>query len=455
MTSGDDEILAATGVFAREEQMDSSVSEPDEGVPGQADLPAAALPAIDIVAAQATLAPLRPLPYHDEIVALLRREEPEAWQWACSVQTLADRADEVRAMLLKQTYRLDATAHAALHASCERAAARLGVAAPISLYQASEGGMNAALHYLPGEAHIVFSGPLLDRLQDAELEAVCGHELAHYLLWSGNEGRYLAADRLLAMACAHPNACASLCETARLYALATEIFADRGGAIGCAGLEPAVAALVKVQTGLAHVSAASYLVQADEICNSLDDRSDAASHPELFIRARALRLWCEAGMDDARVNAADDWLRAALEGALRVDALDMTAQVRLAALTRRVIMRFLLPHPLRSETLLAHARRFFDDLVPDERPDATLRDDIVAAPGTHDYVAALLLDFALADRSLEDVPFAAAIDLSQSLGLPDAFERLALEALKMPKRQFAKARNDAPALLARALGAHA
>jgi hypothetical protein len=396
---------------------------------------------------------LRPLPYHDEIVALLRREEPEAWQWACSAQARAEQADEVRASVLKNTYRLEASAHPALHAACTQAARRLGIGVPIALYQAGEGGMNAALHYLPGEVHIVFSGPLLDRLQDAELEAVCGHELAHYLLWSRDDGRYFAAERLLGMADAHPNATASLAETARLYALATEIFADRGGAVGCAGLEPAVAALVKVQTGLAHVSAASYLKQADEICGALADRSDAATHPELFIRARALRLWCEAGAEEARVAQADAWLRAVLEGSLRTESLDMTAQLKLAALTRRVIARFLRPRPLRSQTLLALAHRFFDDLAPTDDADVTLPEEIAAAPGTHDYVAALLLDFAVADRSLEDVPFAAAIELARTFGLPDAFERLVLDALKMPRRQFTKARNEAPALLATMEGA--
>jgi hypothetical protein len=426
--------------------MDSSVPEPGDGAPVQtppagASDPAPALPA------------LRPLPYHDEIVALLRREEPEAWQWASSAQARAEQAGAVRANLLKNTYRLDATAHPALHAACTQAALRLGIAVPISLYQAGEGGMNAALHYLPGEAHIVFSGPLLDRLQGAELEAVCGHEFAHYLLWSRDDGRYCAADRLLGMADAHPNATPSLAETTRLYALATEIFADRGGAVACAGLEPAVAALVKVQTGLAQVSAASYLKQADEICGALVDRSDAASHPELFIRARALRLWCEAGADESGVDQADAWLRSVLEGSLRTDAPDMTAQVRLAALTRRVIVQFLRPRPLRSETLLAHAHRFFDDLAPTDDVDATLAEEIAAAPGTHDYVAALLLDFAVADRSLEDVPLAAAIELARTLGLPEAFERLVLDALRMPKRQFTKARNEAPALLARMTGA--
>ena len=270
------------------------------------------------------LAALCAMPYHDEVVALLRQQEPEAWAWASSAAARSDRAQEVRTFLLQHTYRLDADAHPQLHACCAAAAARLGVIAPITIYQGSEQHANAALLYLPGEAHIVFNGSLLERLVGAELEAVCGHELAHHLLYERDDGAWFTASRLLGMAQDDPRSDASLRETARLFALYTEAFADRGGAVACGALEPAVAALVKSQTGLATVSAASYLRQADEICAALAARSDAVSHPEVFVRARALRLWCEAHAAGDAVAAAeaDAWLRTVLEGPLAIDALD-------------------------------------------------------------------------------------------------------------------------------------
>jgi len=219
--------------------------------------------------------------------------------------------------------------------------------------------------------------------------------------------------------------------------------------VACGALEPAVAALVKSQTGLAAVSAANYLRQADEICAALAERSDAASHPEVFVRARALRLWCEAHAagDGPAVAGADAWLRTVLEGPLAIDALDLLGQHCLTALTRRVIGQFIRLPALRSAALLAWARRFFPDAQAADAPDPTLRDDLVA--GAHDYVAALLLDFAVADRSLEDVPLAQAIVLARDLGLPESFEKLALKALRTTRRQFAKARGEADALLAR------
>jgi len=397
------------------------------------------------------LGALRAMPYHEEIVALLRAGEPEAWAWAGSAAARSDRADEVRAFLLQHTYRLDADAHPKLHACCEAAAGRLGVTAPVTLYQGSDPHANASLLYLPGEAHIVFNGSLLERLAGAELEAVCGHELAHYLLYERDGGAWFTASRLLAMAQDDSRSDASLLETARLFSLYTEAFADRGGAVACGALEPAVRALVKSQTGLAEVSAASYLRQADEICASLAERSGAASHPEVFVRARALRLWCEAHAagDEAAAAEAESWLRQVLEGPLAIDRLDLAGQRRLTALTRRVIGRFLHLPALRSPALLACAYQFFPDLEPADAPDPGLRDAIEPAHGLHDYVAALLLDFAVADRSLDDVPLAQAIVLARDLGLSERFERLATTALKLPKRRFAKARGEAEALLAR------
>jgi hypothetical protein len=412
-----------------------------------ADAPPSASPPAP-VAASSGLPRLGPLPYHDAIVRCLRSEEPEVWRWACSAQAREEHADAVRSALLQQTYRLDEQAHPRLHQHCRAAAARLGLQAPVTLYQVGDGRMNAGLYHLPGEAHVVFTGPVLERLEGAELEALLGHELAHHLLLELDGGAYHAADRVLGAALGDPHAEASHLQTARRFQLYTEVFADRGAAVACGGLAPAVTALVKVQTGLAEVSAASYLKQADEICAPGDVQSRAHSHPEVFVRARALRLWCEADPE------ADAWLATSLEGPLLLDTLDLLGQQQLTGWTRRIVAQLLQPAFLRSEGLLAHARRFFPDFQPDAAADATLDANVAAASGVHDYVAALLLDFAVADRELDDVPLAAALEMARRLGLVESFERLALKALRQTKRQFNKLKQEAPALLQRAGQAH-
>lgn len=398
------------------------------------------------------LPPLRALPYHDAIVRCLRTEEPDVWRWATSAQARDEHAQTVRSQLLKQTYRLDMQAHPELHRHCAAAAQRLGLTVPVTLYQAGPGPMNAGLFYMPGEAHVVFTGPLAEQLKGAELEAVLGHEFAHHLLWEMDDGAFYAADRILNTAAADGRASPAWVETARLFSLYTEAFADRGGAVACGALEPAVAALVKTQTGLSDVSAASYLRQADEICAPAPQgapvSSQGQSHPEVFVRARALRLWSEG---DAQ---ADSWLASTLEGPLALHTLDLPRQQELAALTRRVIAQLLRWRCLRTDSLLAHARRYFPDFRPDDVEDPSLPARVQPMPGIHEYVAAVLMDFAAADRDLNDVPLAAALELARALGLAEVFERSVLRDLQVPKRQFAKLAKDAAAMLPRAERAH-
>ena len=125
---------------------------------------------------------LAPLPYHREVVDYLRTEEPDVWRWACSAQAREEHAAAVRGDLLRQTYRLDADAHPELHACCEAAARGLGLNLPVTLYQAGEGTMNAGLFYMPGEAHVVFFGAILERLKGPQLEALKEkHTDVHFL----------------------------------------------------------------------------------------------------------------------------------------------------------------------------------------------------------------------------------------------------------------------------------
>ena len=81
------------------------------------------------------------------------------------------------------------------------------------------------------------------------------NDLVHHLLYERDDGARFTASRLLGMAQDDPRNDASLRETARPFAFYTEAIANRGGAVACVALEPAVAALVKSQTGVAAVSA--------------------------------------------------------------------------------------------------------------------------------------------------------------------------------------------------------
>jgi hypothetical protein len=393
-----------------------------------------------------TLDRLQPLPYQVRVVAFLKEREPELWRWGSSAEAENEYVRQVRTSLLKGTYRLGADGHAELIERCTAVAARLGITVPITLYQSIGGTeMNAGLYYLPGEAHVVFTGAVLNTLQGPEIDAVLAHELAHHRLWEHQGRDFLVADRLLSAAASDARAATSHVQTARRFRLYTEIYADRGALVGSGQLDVAVAALVKMATGLPQVSATSYLRQADEILAD-GGSSEGYDHPEMFIRARALRLWSE---DDVSVDA---WLARTIEGELALDELDLLSQMRLAELTRRFVGHLLRPEWMRTPPVLAHARSFFPEFSAAAiAPDAELTRDLAFTDiATLDYFCFLLLDFARVDRDLETQPLAHGYCIAEELGMLERFTKLVATELQFNKRELTKLKKEAAALAPRA-----
>src|SRR2546426_12292376 len=105
---------------------------------------------------------LDPLPYHIELRDYLKSEERELWAWFASAQAQANYTENLRMDLLKSTYRLDADAHADLYQAVAEAKSRLELDIPVTVYQAQNSpSPNATLYFIPGEGHIVLSGPVL------------------------------------------------------------------------------------------------------------------------------------------------------------------------------------------------------------------------------------------------------------------------------------------------------
>lgn len=383
-------------------------------------------------------ASLTPLPYQRRILDYLKSEEPDLFAWLASTEARGKHAEKVRLEILKETYRLDRAAHADLYVRAESARDALELSAPVTVYQApGTGQMNASLIYLPGEAHVVLNGPVLAALTPDEQRAMFAHELSHFALYEGHGGEYFTAqEALLAMANDSAAAPAHVA-SARLMSLYGELHADRGAFAVAGDVAPPVGALVKILTGLTEASAESYLKQADEIFSKEKPTSDGLTHPEPFIRARALKLWAESG------DAADDEIARMIEGSPSLDALDLTAQRRLTDLTRRTIGQLIAPAWFRSDPVLAHARPFFDDSPPPAGgvDDPALPDAFKGLdPSVRDYFCYVLLDFAAVDPDLEDQPLAAAAALARRLDLGDRFVEIAGKELGLAKKTLAKLR---------------
>lgn len=389
-----------------------------------------------------------PLSYHCDVVAYLHAHENALWQWFGTSMTESKHQEGLRISLLKSCYHLDVGSQPALFTIAEEAAKSLGYSLPLTLWQAQNAPpiSNAALCFTPDEAHIIFSGPVISLLNTAELRSVIGHELAHHLLWTADAGDYLTADRLLDGTVGHPQAAPSHQQTFRRWRLYTEIFCDRGALVAAGNLETVIAGLVKVTTGLTQVSGAGYLAQADELfARAGAIRTDEVTHPETFIRARALRLWQERG------PAAEAEIAAMIEGEAAFAELDLVGQARVTRLTRRLLEQMLRPRWFQTDATLRHARRFFADFAPAVAADDVLANELQFADmQLRDYFGHLLLDFAAADPELDDLPLCAALGWAERLGLGAAFDKLVTRELKVKARELKKLKESATERLATA-----
>ncbi len=387
-----------------------------------------------------------PLPYQKELVRYLQTEEAGLWKWYSSMRQREEHAAAVRLDLLKSSYRLERTSQPKLYGMADEILGAFGLGAPVTIYQAQTGaGLNAALAYLPGEAHVVLTGSLWTVLADAEVCAVLAHELAHFLLYEEWEGDFFVAQELLHGLSHEQGVAPSHLESARLYRLYGEVFADRGSYLVTGDAAVAMAALIKLQTGLSEVSVESYLRQAEEIFAKSKVQARHGTHPELYIRVRALQLYA-----DQREDALPE-IEPMIEGPLALDRLDLLGQKKVANYTRCLLDCLLAPAWMRSETVMAHARLFFANYAPPTTAvnDKELLDKIGSAEQSlRDYFCYVLLDFVTVDREQEDAALAAAIVLSRRLGLGPRFLEIAAKELGLNKKQLAKVEREAEQVLA-------
>ena len=389
---------------------------------------------------------LAPLPYQSEIKDYLKTHERALWDWFSSARSQQNYAEALRTDLLKSTYRFDPQSHAELYASVETIKARLNLDIPVTLYQARDAPQpNATLYFLPGEGHIVFSGPLLTLLNSAEVQAIVAHELAHYVLWSRDNGEFHIAARLLDAVADDPRSAPSHEQTAIRYQLYTELFADRGSLHVAADLHSVVAGLVKIQTGIAQINPADYLKQAEEIFTRGAVSSDGLSHPEGFIRARALALWHAEGAASAAA------IRAMIEGPVVFDRLDLLDQVQLSAMTRRILQQLLRHRWFQTPAVLGHAKLYFADFQPASPQDPGAWDEERSSDAKwRDYLCYVLLDFVAMDPQLEELPLAAAFEMARRLKIEAAFEKIAGKELKIKQSDLRRVKENTATLLAQA-----
>ncbi len=373
--------------------------------------------------------PLLPLPYLHQLALYFQTRHRAVWDSFDAAQKSVSRRADVELNLLKSAFRLSEHDHPALYASVAKARAVLGVEQPIVLYQSHRGHQdNAAMFYTEEQGHLKFEGEILSALRPEEIDALIGHEVGHFKLWSAADGAFLTCARLLEAMVAERDVHSSLIESHRLFHLYTEIYCDRAGALVAGRPEPMVSALVKLGAGEVVVSAEDYIAQAEEIFEkSAQERSRGNTHPEHFIRARAVARWF---LDERGQAAVDQLITEMIEGRKGLGELDVLGRDRLTGWTRTTVKRLTagMAAP-ESNAWNRHRERF----VPVET-ERTAEDNVDLAEicaglareseTVRDYFAFLLLDFAVVDPSVREA-MRRCREMAITLGLGARFDVLA------------------------------
>jgi Peptidase family M48 len=377
------------------------------------------------------------LPYHLKVRDFFRRQT-STWEFFAAARTRDQQLIAFQTELLKNTYRFSRDSEPALFGKIDRVREQLELGTlPVMAYQAQYAHpgneLNASVIYLHQEAHLVFSGPILERLNEEELLAVIAHELTHVRLYTLLNGDLEVADRIITSIANHRDSEAVYLETARLFKLYTEIYCDRGAYAVLGDPAPVITMLLKLATGLVTVNAESYSQQAEAIFSAEPGTTSATpTHPENFIRTRALRLWHEQG------EASTAAITRMIEGLPNLDRLDLFTQQELSDLTREFLQEYLRPGWMRSTLVTALERQYFPDAVGlAGGAPAQLQEAIAGLhPDIRTYLGYVLLDFALADPSLGDMPAGRAFEFAGEMQLSDVYDAIYKKELQLNDKKW-------------------
>jgi hypothetical protein len=375
------------------------------------------------------------LPYHQKVRDYFKQQQ-KTWHYFAVPQHKEEQLLQFKTELLKNTYKFDEATDNFIYDKVKLVKEKLELQnLPVTVYQAQyTDELNASIVFLTGEAHIVFSGAVTKLLDEEELLAVIAHELTHIKLYSMLDGELEIADRIITAIANNHKSEASYYETARLFRLYTEIFCDRGAYAVLGKTGPVITGLVKASTGLDRVNAESYVKQADEIFFAeKNTKAGTISHPENFIRAKAIQLWHE------EKDSAEEQIVKMIEGLRDLDQLDIFGQKELSIFTKKILQIFLKPKWLQSTMVLSQAKQYFSDFAIDEKvmlDEAIIEKVSSSHQSVKDYLSYLLLDFALVDSTLEEIPSGWAFQFAEDIQLKNEYDAIIRKELKFSDKKL-------------------
>ena len=387
------------------------------------------------------------LRYHERVVEYLSSQRSSLWQWYSDLKHRQEATENAKLELLKTAHRLDRDTASISYLQCDAITKAMNIDAPVTLYQSQKAdSRNIAICQVPDEVHIVLYGPIQDLLSETEMEAVLAHELAHFELWRLQNGDFGLAEEILIAMVNDRSAVPSYQRTFRTWKLYTELHCDVRSAQVTDNFDALIRALVKLETEQTDVDTDAYLQQVDEVLGKDNTGSRGFTHPEMYIRAKALAIWKNGSPE---INeTVGRWI----EGPPAIDELDVLQQAKLRQFTTQFLTAFLTPEWLRTDVLLGYLWRFTDSPISAEsvvEPELKSYIDGCSA-SLKEYFCFLLLDLATCDPDLEEAVLAAAFQVADRFGLTTEFRSLSSSQLKIGKRSLSRVMKEAEQIVSEA-----
>lgn len=376
---------------------------------------------------------IKPFPFHSDLRDYFKKQD-KTWSWFSEEKIKAEQQEAFKTDLLKNSYRIDPDTEPKVYEILNVAKDKLGIIVPITIYQSqSMDGNNAGVVFFENEAHIILSGTILKLLNEDELLVLFGHELSHIVLFSLENGDFEITNRIINTIASDSSSELFYYETARLYQLYTELFCDLGALKVSGSLETTIQTLVKLNTGLEKVSAESYLKQANEILERIEKGSNGETHPENFIRAKALEIFEK---DNSGYYSKTEKI---ISGKTDLHQLNLFNKKLVFDTTKELISIILKPKWAQSEYCHALYKQYFTNSAISSNAfiDAAFKLKIEnSRKNLKEYYTYVMLDFALCDPDLKEAFIGHILDIAEQLSLQEEMKTILKKELNLTEKNY-------------------
>lgn len=361
------------------------------------------------------------------------KKQTKTWQWFADNEIVQAQTEEFKTDLLKNTYRLDNESEPNLYKLLDTAKFKLGINLPITIYQSQSIDNNASIVIFNNEAHLVISGNILKLLTENELLALLGHELSHILLYTIEGGDFEVTSRIINTIANDHGSELYYHETARIFQLFTELYCDIGALKVCEDINTAITTLIKIHTGLEKVSAESYLKQTDEILERVEKGSAGESHPEIYLRAKAIQLYVDDKLEY------ESKIEKLIYGKKDISLLNLFSKLEVYNTTKDLVDIILKPKWTQSEHCVVLYKQYFKQFNIDST--AILNEEIKAEifdtkENMQNYYAYVMLDFALCDYELREPFLGLILDIAEQIGIEKNLKKIIMKEFKLSEKTF-------------------